>query len=58
MLKGKKLLITSGGTFEKWDNVRGHTNLSKGIMGCYLADYAYKKGADVIYMHGYFTQLP
>jgi len=58
MLKGKKVLITSGGTFEKWDNVRGHTNLSKGTMGCYLADYAYEKGADVIYMHGYFTQLP
>lgn len=58
MLTGKKVLITSGGTFEKWDNVRGHTNLSKGTMGCYLAEAAFAKGAEVIYMHGVFTQLP
>ncbi|MEG0383428.1 phosphopantothenoylcysteine decarboxylase [Solibacillus cecembensis] len=58
MFKGKTVLITSGGTFEKWDNVRGHTNLSKGTMGCYLAEAAYAKGAQVIYMHGYFAQLP
>ena len=58
MLTGKKVLITSGGTFEKWDNVRGHTNLSKGTMGCYLAEAAYAKQAEVIYMHGVFTQLP
>ncbi|MEG0472067.1 MAG: phosphopantothenoylcysteine decarboxylase [Solibacillus sp.] len=58
MLKRKTVLITSGGTFEKWDNVRGHTNLSKGTMGCYLAEAAYAKGADVIYMHGVFAQLP
>ena len=58
MLTGKKVLITSGGTFEKWDNVRGHTNLSKGTMGCYLAEAAYAKNAEVIYMHGVFTQLP
>lgn len=57
-LKGKKVLITSGGTLEKWDRVRGHTNLSKGTMGCYLAEEAYARGADVIYMHGYFAQLP
>lgn len=58
MQTGKKVLITSGGTFEKWDNVRGHTNLSKGTMGCYLAEAAYAKNAEVIYMHGVFTQLP
>ncbi len=58
MLNGKKVLITSGGTLEKWDNVRGHTNLSKGIMGTYLAEAALKAGADVIYMHGYFAQKP
>ena len=58
MLNGKKVLITSGGTLEKWDNVRGHTNLSKGIMGTYLAEEAIKAGADVIYMHGYFAQKP
>ena len=58
MLQGKTVLITSGGTFEKWDNVRGHTNLSKGTMGCYLAEEALKRGAKVIYMHGYFAKLP
>ena len=58
MLKGKKVLITSGGTLEKWDNVRGHTNLSKGMMGCYLAEAALAAGAEVIYMHGYFAKLP
>lgn len=46
------------GTLEKWDRVRGHTNLSKGTMGCYLAEAALEAGADVIYMHGYFAQLP
>lgn len=58
MLTGKTVVITSGGTLEKWDNVRGHTNLSKGVMGCYLAEAAQKAGANVIYMHGYFTKLP
>ncbi|MEO4052844.1 phosphopantothenoylcysteine decarboxylase [Solibacillus sp. CAU 1738] len=58
MLQGKKVVITSGGTLEKWDRVRGHTNLSKGIMGCYLAEAALDEGAEVIYMHGYFAKLP
>ncbi|WP_042473531.1 phosphopantothenoylcysteine decarboxylase domain-containing protein [Bacillus ndiopicus] len=58
MLQGKKIIITSGGTLEKWDQVRGHTNLSKGIMGCYLAEEALDAGAEVLYMHGYFAKLP
>ncbi|KGR90489.1 hypothetical protein CD30_11140 [Ureibacillus massiliensis 4400831 = CIP 108448 = CCUG 49529] len=57
-LQGKKVLITSGGTLEKWDRVRGHTNLSKGTMGCFLAEAALTKGAEVIYLHGYFAKLP
>lgn len=57
-LRGKTVLITSGGTLEKWDRVRGHTNLSKGSMGCYLAEAALEAGANVLYMHGYFAQLP
>lgn len=57
-LQGKKVLITSGGTLEKWDRVRGHTNLSKGTMGCFLAETAFSMGAEVIYLHGYFTKLP
>lgn len=58
MLQGKTIVITSGGTLEKWDQVRGHTNLSKGIMGCYLAEAAIDAGAKVIYLHGYFAKLP
>ncbi|MEG0260724.1 MAG: phosphopantothenoylcysteine decarboxylase [Lysinibacillus sp.] len=57
-LNGKTILITSGGTLEKWDRVRGHTNLSKGVMGCYLAEAALQAGAKVIYLHGYFAKLP
>lgn len=58
MLQGKTVLITSGGTMEKWDDVRGHTNLSKGTMGGMLAEKALAAGAKVIYMHGYFAKLP
>ncbi|MGE6755468.1 phosphopantothenoylcysteine decarboxylase [Rossellomorea sp. NPDC071047] len=58
LLKGKKILITSGGTLEKWDAVRGHTNLAKGTMGCYLAEEALNHEAEVIYLHGYFAKVP
>ncbi|MEI2666249.1 phosphopantothenoylcysteine decarboxylase domain-containing protein [Rossellomorea sp. LJF3] len=58
LLKGKKILITSGGTLEKWDTVRGHTNLAKGTMGCYLAEVALNHEAEVIYLHGYFAKVP
>ena len=37
---------------------RYNTNLSKGTMGCYLAEAALAKGAQVIYMHGVFAQQP
>jgi phosphopantothenate---cysteine ligase (CTP) len=53
-----KILITSGGTLEKWDEVRGHTNLARGTMGVHLAEAALKRGAEVIYLHGYFAQVP
>lgn len=58
VLQGKKIVVTSGGTLEKWDRVRGHTNLSKGTMGCFLAEAAYAAGAEVVYLHGYFAKLP
>lgn len=57
-MKGKKVLITSGGCLEKWDEVRGHTNLSTGRMGKLLAEEALKSGASVIYLHGYFAEKP
>ncbi|MBE7710697.1 MAG: bifunctional phosphopantothenoylcysteine decarboxylase/phosphopantothenate--cysteine ligase CoaBC [Cyanobacteria bacterium SIG31] len=46
-LKGKKVLITAGGTKEKIDPVRFITNCSSGKMGIALADCAYEMGADV-----------
>ena len=46
-LKGKKILITAGGTKEKIDPVRYISNCSSGKMGIALADKAYEMGADV-----------
>lgn len=46
-LKGKKILITAGGTKEKIDPVRFITNASSGKMGIALADAATEMGADV-----------
>lgn len=46
-LKGKKLIITAGGTIEKIDPVRYISNFSSGKMGLALADNAYKMGAEV-----------
>lgn len=54
----RRILITSGGTFEKWDNIRGHTNLSKGIIGMYLTEVAVQSGFEVILLHGLFTKFP
>ena len=47
ILKGKKILITAGGTREKIDPVRYSTNNSSGKMGIALANNAAKMGADV-----------
>lgn len=46
-LKGKKTVITSGGTIEDIDPVRYISNYSSGKMGLALADAAYNLGADV-----------
>ena len=46
-LKGKKVVITAGGTIEKIDPVRYISNFSSGKMGISLADNAYMMGADV-----------
>lgn len=47
-LKGKKVVITAGGTIEYLDPVRYITNKSSGKMGYALAQYAIDCGADVI----------
>ncbi len=46
-LKGKKIVITSGGTIEEIDPVRYISNYSSGKMGTALADSAKNLGADV-----------
>lgn len=47
-LKGKKIIITAGGTIEKIDEVRSITNRSSGKMGVALAEECYLRGADVL----------
>ena len=47
MIKGKKILISFGGTYEPIDSVRGITNKSSGKMGLALAREAYIRGADL-----------
>lgn len=46
-LKGRKIVITSGGTIEEIDPVRYISNYSSGKMGLALADTAKNLGADV-----------
>lgn len=48
LLKGRKIVITAGGTKENIDPVRYIGNYSSGKMGIELADNAYKMGAEVV----------
>ena len=47
LFKGKKILMTSGGTIEMIDDVRGITNISSGKMGDAIANTAESMGAKV-----------
>jgi len=47
IFKGKKILMTSGGTIEMIDDARGITNLSSGKMGTAIANAAESMGASV-----------
>lgn len=51
-LKGKRLLITAGPTFEPIDPVRGITNHSSGKMGFAIARAAAEQGAQVTLVAG------
>ncbi|MBR5972013.1 MAG: bifunctional phosphopantothenoylcysteine decarboxylase/phosphopantothenate--cysteine ligase CoaBC [Paludibacteraceae bacterium] len=51
-LKGKKVLITAGPTYEKIDPVRFIGNYSSGKMGYALAEECASRGADVILVSG------
>ncbi|CAN7287397.1 bifunctional phosphopantothenoylcysteine decarboxylase/phosphopantothenate--cysteine ligase CoaBC [Rhizobacter sp. LjRoot28] len=52
LLKGQRLLITAGPTFEPIDPVRGITNLSSGKMGFAIARAAHEAGAEVTLVAG------
>ena len=52
LLRGRKLLITAGPTFEPIDPVRGITNLSSGKMGFAIARAAREAGAQVTLVAG------
>ena len=56
VLKGKKVLLTAGPTFEAIDPVRGITNLSSGKMGFAVARAAQEAGADVMLISGPVSQ--
>lgn len=52
VLKGRKVLITAGPTFEGFDPVRGLTNKSSGKQGIAIAKAAWYAGADVTLVCG------
>lgn len=58
ILKGKRILITAGGTKEKIDPVRYITNCSSGKMGLALADCAYEMGAEVTLVSTFNAEKP
>lgn len=57
LLKGQKVLVTAGPTFEMIDPVRGLTNRSSGKMGYAIAEAAKAEGAAVTLVTGP-TSLP
>lgn len=57
-LKGKKILVTAGPTYEKIDPVRFIGNYSSGKMGYAIADCAADSGAEVILVSGPVAIVP
>jgi phosphopantothenoylcysteine decarboxylase/phosphopantothenate--cysteine ligase len=47
-LKGKKIIVTAGGTMEKIDDVRYIANKASGKMGVAIAQECYLRGANVL----------
>lgn len=58
MLKGKTVLVTSGGTQEYIDDVRVLTNISSGRLGANIAEAVFDAGANVIYLYGKNSVMP
>ncbi|MEK3884415.1 bifunctional phosphopantothenoylcysteine decarboxylase/phosphopantothenate--cysteine ligase CoaBC [Paenibacillus sp. PL2-23] len=57
-LRGKRVLVTAGGTMERLDPVRYLTNDSSGKMGFAIAEAAQRMGADVTLVAGRSTETP
>jgi len=57
-LRGKKILITAGPTYEKIDPVRFIGNYSSGKMGYALAEECAERGAEVLLVSGPTTLKP
>jgi len=57
-LKGKKILVTVGGTVERIDDVRFIANKSSGKMGVAIAEECFMRGADVFLLRAYNAVRP
>lgn len=57
-LKGKKFIVTAGGTLEKIDDVRFIANRSSGKMGIALLEALYERGADVLLLRAKNSVMP
>ena len=57
-LKGRRILVTAGATFEEIDPVRVITNKSSGKMGTSIAEQAFLRGADVFLLRGHNSVEP
>jgi len=58
MLKGKKIIVTGGGTQEFIDDVRVLTNVSTGRTACTIVDQLVADGAIVTFLHGITSETP
>lgn len=58
VLKGRKILVVSGKSFEKIDDVRVITNRATGKTGLEIAKECYRKGAEVCLIHNEISGLP
>jgi phosphopantothenoylcysteine synthetase/decarboxylase len=58
MLKGKKVIVTGGGTQEFIDDVRVLTNISTGRTACTIVDQLVADGATVTFLHGITSDTP
>ena len=57
-LRGKKILVTAGGTIEKIDDVRYITNRSSGKMGIAIAKECLERGAEVLLLRAKHSVEP